>query len=293
MHAFYGCKSLKTLVIPRNVSEITGNSFWACTGLTEIISHIEQPFTALNIFSYEIYSNATLYVPFGTKGKYMETDGWKNFKTIKEIGELDPIEGEKIVSTDGLGSEDLTDNVVNDVYYNVGSEGYDASDGSIVIGQATNMEQIGDATPGSDDVKNNFTGLILKVAAGQGTITVSAKTTGNAQLVVQVGNHTPTIATKTEKGDVALGYDVAEDTYVYIYAITANSNARSMRAAPAADAAVKIYGITITPGATGIRSIDNGRRTTGHFYMLDGRKVEGQPTKKGLYIVNGRKVVAQ
>ena len=54
---------------------------------------------------------------------------------------------------------------------------------------------------------------------------VSGFNTGNAQLVVQVGNQTPMIATKTEKGDVVVGYDVAEDTYVYIYAIIGSSSA--------------------------------------------------------------------
>ena len=29
----------------------------------------------------------------------------------------------------------------------------------------------------------------------------------------------------------------------------------------------------------------------GDFYTLDGRKLDGKPTKKGVYIVNGRKVV--
>jgi hypothetical protein len=33
--------------------------------------------------------------------------------------------------------------------------------------------------------------------------------------------------------------------------------------------------------------------TNGCYYTLDGRKIEGMPTKKGLYIVNGRKVVIQ
>lgn len=139
----------------------------------------------------------------------------------------------------------------------------------MVISQTTNMLQITDATPGSDDIVNNFTGLILKVAAGKGTIKVNAKTTGNAQLVVQVGKQSQMIATKTEQGDVVVSYDVAEDTYVYIYAII-GSNAAPARRATLADA-VKIYSITVTPGATAIDSIPLSGEVDERFYTLDGR----------------------
>lgn len=36
--------------------------------------------------------------------------------------------------------------------------------------------------------------------------------------------------------------------------------------------------------------MDNGQLTKDSYYTLDGRKVEGAPTKKGVYIVNGNKV---
>ena len=42
---------------------------------------------------------------------------------------------------------------------------------------------------------------------------------------------------------------------------------------------------------TGIGVIDNGQRTSGDWYDLNGRKLQGRPTKKGVYINNGRKVV--
>lgn len=281
---------MTSVTIPAAVTEIGEKAFYSCKGLEEVISLIEEPFGINdNCWKNVKITEIPLYVPKGTKAKYMAADGWKLFETIKEAGELDPIEGETTVSTEGLGSEDLSDNVVNDVYYNVGSEGYDSSDQSIVINQPTNMSQISDATPGSNDVKNNFTGLILKVAAGKGLIKVNAKTTGNAQLVVQVGNQTPMIATKTEQGDVVVSYDVAEDTFVYIYAIVGSSAAPAHRAA--GTDVVKIYSITVTPDATGILSIDYSPLTIDHYYTLDGRKIKGVPTKKGIFIVNGRKVV--
>ena len=43
--------------------------------------------------------------------------------------------------------------------------------------------------------------------------------------------------------------------------------------------------------ATGIETISNVIMSHDNFYHIDGRKVDGKPTKKGLYITNGRKVV--
>ena len=46
---------------------------------------------------------------------------------------------------------------------------------------------------------------------------------------------------------------------------------------------------------TGVVEVENGKlkveSSAGAWYTLDGRKLDGKPTKKGLYIVNGRKVV--
>ena len=298
--SFVACDNLKNVTLGSSVTNIGERAFYHCKELKEVYSYIEEPFDITDPYMFTVYDSdkkdfywpdRTLYVPIGTKALYEATDGWKVFKTIVEMGttELEPIEAETTVNTNNLAGQSLSDNVVDDVYYNVGDGGYDASDGSIVIGETTNMSQITDATPGSSDIANNFTGLILKVAAGKGTIKVNVKTTGNAQLVVQIGNQTPMIATKTEQGDVIVSYDVTKDTYVYIYAIVGSSSARSLRAAPAD--AVKIYSITVTPGATVISTIQSSQPAVDSYYTLDGRKVQGRPAKKGVYVVNGRKVV--
>ena len=43
--------------------------------------------------------------------------------------------------------------------------------------------------------------------------------------------------------------------------------------------------------STGISELTIPDSVKGDFYTLDGRKLDGKPTKKGVYIVNGRKVV--
>ncbi|MBQ3768620.1 MAG: leucine-rich repeat domain-containing protein [Prevotella sp.] len=300
-NAFMNCNELHSVTLPNSITSIGFGAFGWCQNLLEVYSYIEEPFAissggmgnAYNPFDYN-REGLTLYVPAGTKALYEATDGWKEFKNIVEMVNIDPIEGETTVNTESLNGQDLSDNVVDDVYYNTGDGSYDATDGSIVIGETTNMGQITNAVPGSDDVKNNFTGIILKVAAGKGIIKVNVKTSGNAQLVVQVGNATPMIASKTEQGDVVVNYDVEEDTYVYIYAIIGSSASPSMRASSTDE--VRIYGFTVSPGASGVKAVWANEDSKAQIFSLDGKPLN-EP-QKGVNIVrmsNGqvRKVVVK
>lgn len=63
-----------------------------------------------------------------------------------------------------------------------------------------------------------------------------------------------------------------------------------MHAAAAAPRLVFGFGGTI-PGTTGIGSVENGEQGNESWYDLNGRKLQGKPTQKGLYIKNGKKVV--
>ena len=55
------------------------------SGLTSVVSQIEDPFRiSENTFPLDVFMNATLYVPKGTMGNYMNTEGWKKFLFIEE-----------------------------------------------------------------------------------------------------------------------------------------------------------------------------------------------------------------
>jgi hypothetical protein len=57
--------------------------------LTSVGQHIDE--RSLSMTEHNVYANATLYVPAGTKTLYASTDGWKNFKNIVQMEDADRI----------------------------------------------------------------------------------------------------------------------------------------------------------------------------------------------------------
>lgn len=180
--------------------------------------------------------------------------------------------------------------VINDIYYNFSDiDGYDATEGCIVINNNTDMNNIVDGTPGSDDVKANFNGIIIEVN-GFGLIEVDCQTLGAMQLCVKVGDGEPTMITKSERGTVQVSYNVTEPTYVYIYAA---STVSAPQRVSASENCVKLWSLSVKPGATDIRPVDKGKLTMDEYYSLDGQKLTGKPATAGVYITGGRKVIVK
>ena len=81
-YAFSGCSGLTTLSIPNSMTSIGNYAFSGCSNLETVYSEITSPFD-INAFSNG--TNAILYVPYGTKLKYIQTPGWNVFNDIIEM----------------------------------------------------------------------------------------------------------------------------------------------------------------------------------------------------------------
>lgn len=146
---------------------------------------------------------------------------------------------------------DLDGNVVGNVFYNIapGDGGYNAVEGCIEVTKPTSDEEMDDME-GKDifgeDFSKHFTGIVFKVPAGSGTITVNAQTVGSMVLKVKIGRQEPFEMMLTSKNKVKIPYSVDKPTYVYIYAseMDADASRRQGRAA-SAQSCLKLYGLNL------------------------------------------------
>jgi hypothetical protein len=304
--AFGGCNSLDSICLPASLKKLGRQAFGYCHNLKKVRSKITTPSDiSTDVFDDECYYSATLYVPAGTGQIYKEKVGWNLFHNIVEMLdeasiEIEPIQEDKEVSfKDGITEEtDLSNKVIDNTYFNMNSEngdGYDSDEQALVLNSTTTEEQmdaIQEAEVGDDEIQENYNGIIFELAAGSGIITIDVKTVGAHVLNVQIGKGELTKITKTERGTVDVPFNVTEPTYVYLYASTAGGSAARLDRAPSAAAnSVLLYGYKVNIGATSIEELKNSKVEGLKYYDLNGRQVK--TPGKGVYIINGRKVLVK
>ena len=231
--------------------------------------------------------------------------GWKVYawdSNAGDYGQLVEYDGDEPtmepINTADFGSDinegtDLDGNVVGDILYNIssGDGSYNVAEGCIVVTTPTDDSVINGQDIFGEDFQNNFTGIVFKVPAGKGTVKIEAQTTGTMVLKVKIGNSDPVEMELEGRLKVSFPYNVSEPTYVYIYGGSASAAPGMADNAPATGE-LKLYGIEVVQGETGIESLSPTlSQGEGAWYTLDGRMLQGEPSEKGLYIHRGRKVV--
>ncbi len=82
-HLFCNATKLTSITMGNSVTGIGEEVFSGCSSLTSVKMHHLTPFTFVeNAFPTDIYNNATLLVPAGTKDDYAATNYWKNFTHV-------------------------------------------------------------------------------------------------------------------------------------------------------------------------------------------------------------------
>lgn len=91
-NAFRSCYNLTSITIGNSVTSIGDYACAYCRALTEIKSYIQEPFATSSNCWTNVDKSIPLYVPYGTKEMYQNTDGWKEFTNIIEMDETAGIE---------------------------------------------------------------------------------------------------------------------------------------------------------------------------------------------------------
>ena len=265
---FRGCEQLKEVYLGDNVRTLGEGMFRYCQSMSSITVYSSEVVEASDDDFYQVSkSYCVVYVPKNLVNSYKVADGWKEFDNIMEIPEIVPVTKSLEVSfSESIGDEgDLSNKVIENTYYNMNAEngdGYDTAEQAIILNSTTTTEQMNailNTEVSENSIHGLYSGIIFEVAKGEGIITVDAKTVGSHVLNVQIGNEEPTKITMTERGTVDIPYNVAEPTYVYIYASTEEGNAaRVYRAASTVANSVLLYGYKVTMDVSAIPGDANG-----------------------------------
>lgn len=88
-HAFGFCSLLNEVHLPSTLKHIGHRAFYSCSGLNSVVSFMPEPCPInrdvfLNTWNGDKFTEATLYVPIGSRSKYKAAAGWKEFSKIIE-----------------------------------------------------------------------------------------------------------------------------------------------------------------------------------------------------------------
>ena len=288
-YAFYDCASLTSIVIPASVSEIGFGAFGGCEGLTSITVNAINPPAIRELTFENVDKSIPVYVPAGSVEAYQMTEYWSKFTNIC------PIDNEYPLAVSAAGYATLYLDYAAEIPDNV--KAYIATS---VEGDRLMMTQVTGVLPAN-------TGVIVRAKEGTYTFVESDDTPANVD-----GNLLSGTATDT--------YITAESGYRY-YVLAQKegmvgmyrpklTDGRFLNNANKAYLALESSNLGIFDEETntedeggqlsnrlrfdfgGTTSIDNSEiinHNSETIYDLHGRRVEN--SVKGVYIVNGKKVV--
>ena len=303
-YMFNGCSNLTTLYLGSKFTSTDNvgcdEAFAGCQSLSKVVFTGDIP-ASINSKFFEgvgtADSPAILDVPEQFEANYAAKFNGNKFYggyfTLREEIEPDDNGGQDYGNGNGEIDEttNLNGNIIGNVYYQISPDkgGYNSAEGCLVVTEPSSDADLDYDNPFGDEFKNMYTGIVIMVQSGSGTIKVEAETYGGMTLKVKVGNNSPITMSFQNKSTLSIPYTVTRPSYVYIYAGGLNAT----RAV--AEGALKIYSFSWESSASGIDDISNESQTF-DVYSLSGAMVKKGATSlnalpKGVYIVNGRKVV--
>ena len=275
-NAFYYCKGLTEVNIPASVTSIGNEAFSGCDNLVIVNSLIPVPF----VISENTFSNydATLNIPDGTYDTYMKTSAWNKFKNIAEtFFTLTVSDAELATMYVDYPLDVLENENIKGVYY-----------GKEIINGELQLAEITDVIPAN-------TGVI--VSAAPGTYTFFRSTEEGTAITDNLlqGSVEEQRVDEIDGKVLTLGHGYASEKVGFYKYEGGWLAAHKAYIVLPASSDVKELGIAFDGNATSITAIENETEKAA-IYDVMGRKVmneAGAKLPKGLYIVNGKKVLVK
>ena len=106
--AFYSRKDLSSIVIPNTVTYIGGYAFESCNSLTFITCEANTPPSCgYNCFNY-VNKSIPVYVPANSINAYKKADGWKDFTNIQAIVSYTLTDGALYTNNSQINGRDIS-----------------------------------------------------------------------------------------------------------------------------------------------------------------------------------------
>lgn len=264
--------SITNVVIEKEVTGLGAGTFSGCTNLTSItVNNYNQ---VLTLGEGAVPASATVYVPANLMTEYNMTDGWATL-TIKPNGDVEQMAGITFSASNGYDT-------------------FAAGEKALIVPSVLKAYTITDI---------NGTGLKLEevdiINPGQAVIVYNAKNVPSDLNIYTApttnetkGGGANLLTVAKEDTDVKLGdaYILHNDVFYYCQAGTIpKGHVYLPNSEPAKTRG--FYSLN-GDGTTAINPLFiNKVETQSSWYTLDGHQLPAAPTKKGLYIKDGKKVI--
>ena len=327
---FNSCTRLKTIVIPESVTSIGKDVFLFCENIASLTCEACVP-PSCDIKSFsDVNKSIAVYVPANSVDAYKNADGWKNFTNIQAIpGKYIITDGNLYTNNSQINEQDISyartfNNTNWQALYIPFSLSYDDWKDDFEIACINGVRQLDKDDNGTIDETIMD---VIKIKSGSTTpnmpYLIKAKTTGektfsvnNATLYAAEENSldcSTTIAKYTFTGTyssipsetmIANNYyamgggdliqsDGSNDLKPYRWYMKVESRNPSYNVSNAAKTiTINVIGDEEEETTTGVKEL---RITNDELpvYDLNGRKVNENSLKPGLYIKNGKKFVVK
>ena len=302
--AFKGNTDLTEVTIPGTVTTIGAGAFEGCTNLKAIYALPPTPAslaaavssraqhkvasTTVSQFEGIDFETCVLYVPFGSEQAYREAEGWKEFKHI--VG----VHGETDLALTVTAKSYSREYGEENPEFEFTTEGATLDGEPVIECEATPASPVGtyNIIVKKGGVKNyNDTYVKGTLTITKAPLTVKVENAEreqgkeNPQFVLTYtgwkNNETESVLTKKPMATTT----ATKDSPAGVYDIVVNGGEAQNYTLSYVSGTLTV---TVPSSINFTPPLSQGE---GAWYDLQGRKIKGQSVKKGVYVVNGRKVV--